>query len=378
MAGDLPKSAGAVVIGGGSTGASTFYHLALAGVERPLLIERGELASGSTGRAAGGIRFQFADEMNVRIMLRSAPYFEHWKEIIGRHLSYLPDLGFHQNGYLLLLSTETDVAGFTRATATQNALGVPTRMLSPEEAREIVPQVDPTGLLAASFGPRDGYSAPEAFVQGMAAAGVALGGQVFTNCVVLGIDTSSDRVTGVVTSRGTIATERVICTAGVWSRQIGAMVGIDIPVEGQLHTWHFSPVAGGLADGTPLTIDFSTGLYCRREGPGVMFGNNTNDLAEVLEVASHRLPFLTELPIQASVSGYYDVSPDHNAIVGGVEHPRGFYLATGFSGHGYMQGPALGEHLAELALGQKPSLDLSPLSLDRFRTGRLRREAFVI
>ena len=140
----------------------------------------------------------------------------------------------------------------------------------------------------------------------------------------------------------------------------------------------FTPQDGGLPPELPLTIDFSTGFYVHREGPGLAFGGRQRELEEVAESAARRLPALAELPVQTSWWGWYDVSPDWNALVGEAAEPAGFFYATGFSGHGFQQAPAVGEHIAELVTGRAPTLDLSAFSAERFAQGAPRPETFVV
>ena len=360
--GPVVSSAEVVVIGGGAMGASCARHLRDLGVDEVVLLERDTLASGSTSKSAGGIRAQFADELNIRIALRSMAEFERMKGI-----------AWHRAGYLFLLDDEADLARFREALALQQRLGVPSRELTVAEALELVPQLDPEGLVGASFCPLDGYASPEAVVQWY-----AQGLRVEQSCAVTGIEVRGGRVEAVETTRGRIATGAVVCCAGVWSREVGALAGVDIPVRGEpRHMW-FSPEDGGLPDPLPLTIDFTTGFYVHREGPGIAFGGREASLEDVAPHAARRLPAILELPIQASWWGYYEQSPDHNAIVGEASEPSRFLYATGFSGHGFQQAPAVGEHLAELVVGRQPTLDLSPFSLERFGRGEERREAFVV
>ncbi len=156
------------------------------------------------------------------------------------------------------------------------------------------------------------------------------------------------------------------------------MVGLEIPVEGEPRWLFFTPEDGGLPERVPLTIDFSTGFYFHREGPGLVFGGRERSLEELAEPAARRLPVLADLPVQSSWWGYYEISPDHNAIVGEAAEPSRFLYATGFSGHGFQQAPAVGEHVAELVTGRKPTLDLSQFSLERFARGEARPETFVV
>ena len=156
------------------------------------------------------------------------------------------------------------------------------------------------------------------------------------------------------------------------------MAGLQLPVEGQKRWIWFSPQDGGLPQRLPLTIDFSTSFYFHREGPGVVFGGKEQTLEEVAEHGLRRLPLLEELPVQTSWWGYYEMSPDHNALVGRAADPENLFYATGFSGHGFQQAPAVGEHVAELVAGSEPTLDLSAFDVGRFASGLVRPETFVV
>jgi glycine/D-amino acid oxidase-like deaminating enzyme len=351
-----------VIVGGGAMGASVAWHLRELGVDDVVLLERDSLAAGSTSRSAGGIRTQFSDELNIRIALRSLEEFERMEGIELR-----------QYGYLFLLDGPEDVAAFQQALALQHRLGVPSRELSIDEALQIVPQLDPDGLVAATYCDLDGYASPESVVQWY-----ARGVDVRQGCEVTGIRVEDGRVAGVETTKGGIACGTVVCCAGKWSNELAAMAGVDLPVEGeQRHMW-FCPEDGGLPERLPLTIDFTTSFYFHREGPGLVFGGKEQSLEEVAEHAARRLPVLVDLPVQSSWWGYYEMSPDHNALVGRATEPDGFFYATGFSGHGFQQAPAVGEHVAELIAGREPTLDLSAFDAARFQRGLTRPETFVI
>jgi sarcosine oxidase, subunit beta len=366
---DVPARADVVVIGGGAIGASTAFHLRRLGVREVALLERDTLASGSTSKSAGGIRAQFADELNIRIALRSLEEFERFAELTGA------DIAFRQHGYLFLIDSPEDAATFRAALALQASLGVPSRELSAAEARDVVPQLELEGVLMASFCQRDGYATPEAVVQGYAAAS---GAAVVQGCSATGIVLDDGRIAGVETSKGRIATDTVVCCAGVWSREVGALAGVDLPVSGERRSMWFTSEDGGLPQELPLTIDFSTGFYVHREGPGLAFGGPDAELELVAEAATRRLPVLADLPVGSSWWGWYDVSPDWNALVGEAAKPSRFYYATGFSGHGFQQAPAVGEHLAELVVGRSPTLDLSAFTAERFAHGSTRPETFIV
>jgi sarcosine oxidase, subunit beta len=380
----VPATAEVVVVGGGVIGTSAAFHLAEAGVDT-LLVERAELASGSTSKAAGGVRAQFSDPLNIAVGLRSLEAFERFVERPGA------EIDLHRVGYLFLLDRDEDVAAFERSVALQNELGVPSRFVSLEEAAALSPLAGLDGVVAATFSPLDGHAAPEAVTLGYAAGARAHGATVATGCELTGVDIDGNTIRGVRTAAGDVATGTVVCCAGAWSRAVGAMVGVDIPVEPVWRELTYTAPVAGLPPAMPLTIDFSTGFYFHREGPGLLFGMGDRDqpagfdeptdpdwLLKVLEVAERRCPRLPDLGLAGGWKGYYEVSPDHNALVGEVASVSRFLYATGFSGHGFLQGPAMGEILRDLVLGREPFVDVTPLSVERFAGGSARPERNVI
>jgi sarcosine oxidase, subunit beta len=364
------ESAEVVIVGGGAMGASVAFHLAEIGITDVVLLERDTLSSGSTSKSAGGIRAQFADELNIRLALRSIAELDAFPERVGA------EVDVEHSGYLFLLDNETDVERFRAALELQASLGVPSRELSPEEAAGLVPQIETDGLIAATYCELDGTVTPEAVVSGYAEAAHRRGARIRQGEPVERIEVRNGRVQAVETSRGRISTSAIVCAAGVWTRETAALAGLNIPVEGEKRWIHYAPQDGGLPPVVPLTVDFATSFYFHREGPGLAFGGRP--LEELADDAARRLPILEELPVASSWWGYYEMSPDHNAIVGEAAEPSRFLYATGFSGHGFQQAPAVGEHIAELVAGLEPTLDLTPLSLDRFARGESREEAFVI
>ena len=381
---ELPASADVVVVGGGVIGTSVAFHLAEAGTN-VCLLERDQLAGGSTSRAAGGIRAQFSDPLNIAIGLRSIEAFARFGERPGA------EIDLHQNGYLFLLDREEDVAAFEESVALQNELGVPSRFVDLAEAAELCPIAGLEGVLAATYCALDGHASPEAVVQGYAAGARTHGASVVSGCEVTGIATEGDGIRAVETALGTIETGTVVCAAGVWSPEIAGHVGVDLPVQPYLREVGFTGPTPGLPDRLPLTVDFSTGLYFHREGPGLLFGmadpnqpagldvpSDPNWLEGVLEVAVRRLPTLLDMGLAGGWKGYYEVTPDHNALVGEAGEPSRFLYATGFSGHGFLQGPAVGEIVRDLVLGAAPFVDVAPLSVERFAHATPRPEHNVI
>ena len=371
MNGALPASAEVVVIGGGVIGVSALYHLAAAGCTSAILIEREVLGSGSTAAAAGGIRAQFSDELNVRVALECIRRFESFEDEIG------VDIDFKQWGYLFLLEAG-DVAEFERSVEMQHRLGVPVRMLSATDALQIVPGMNLTGIAAATFCPIDGYATPAAVVNGYAQAARRLGAAVIENCTAEDILVQDGRIVGVSTSQGKVASPLVICAAGVWSRALVSRVGLDLPVVAEVRHVFFTEPGDPLPHELPLTIDFSTGFYFHREGTKLLLGGRMANVEDLADAVIRRLPIISGLGVVGGWHGNYEMTPDHNALVGRAAIADGLLYATGFSGHGFQQSPVVGDYLARLALGRKPPLDLSPFSADRFVTQQLRPEANVI
>jgi sarcosine oxidase, subunit beta len=297
----------------------------------------------------------------------------------------------NRSGYLFVLSRESDVAEFEAGVALQNRYGVPSRMLTAAEARALCPLLAGEDILAAAFSADDGHATPEAVVQGYAFAARALGAHVRVGCEVTGIETEGDGITAVQTSHGPIVTNVVICAAGAWSRACGEMVGVALPVTPLRRQILFTEPMHDLPAALPFTIDFATSFYFHREGPGLLMGmsdareqpgfcvETTDDwVPDLLEIASRRAPRIAEAGIKGGWAGLYEVTPDHNAIIGESERVNRFLYATGFSGHGFLQGPAVGEILRDLVLGRPPFVDVAPLSVNRFSDAMLRPEYNIV
>lgn len=378
-----------VIVGGGVMGTSIAFHLAEAGVRDVVLVERDELGSGSTCKAAGGVRAQFSDEVNIRLGARSLEAFDRFAQRPGQ------EIDLHRVGYLFLLSKPEDVEAFEQSVALQNELGVPSRMISPAEAKELSPLIETGGLLAAAFSPDDGHCTPESVVLGYATAARRHGAQILTHCELLGVETTSTGdIAAVKTSQGRIETGTVICTAGAWSTAVGEMAGVDLPVTPLRRQIVFTEPMPGLHDlprPVPMTIDFSTTFYFHGEGRGLMIGMSDPDerpgfrldrddawMAGLGEAMAVRAPSLLDVGLTTGWAGLYEVSPDHNALIGEAPGVSRFLYATGFSGHGFLMGPAVGEVIRDLYLGREPFVDVSPLDARRLEGDRLRPEINLV
>jgi sarcosine oxidase subunit beta len=371
----LPETADVVIVGGGVMGLSTAYHLADKGCNDVLLIERNRFfGEESTGRCAGGIRYQFSNEIDIRLSLHSIPMLERFAEELEQ------EIDLRHCGYLFLLSREQDVEVFRENVALQRSLGVDVEWLTPEQASARAYPVDTWGILAATFCAQDGLADPSGVVQGYARAARRLGARLVTETEATGIETQHDRVCAVRTDRGTVNTGAVVNAAGPWAATVGAMAGVQAPVRPLRRQIAVTTSVAGLPHDFPMVIDFAQSLYFHREGQSVLTG--MSNLCERegfdqsvdrewelihLEAAMARMPELGSAGVLNRWAGLYAVSPDSLAILGRVPQLEGFYCLNGFSGHGFMHGPICGLLLAEEILdGQAHTVDIAPLRIDRF------------
>ncbi len=372
----LPGSAEVVVIGGGAIGTSIAFHLAEAGVTDVVLLERDELGAGSTCKAAGGVRAQFSDQINIELGARSLEAFTRFGQRPGQ------EIDLHQVGYLFLLSTPEDVESFERDVKLQNALGVTSRMIDVAEAKQLSPLISTDGLLAAAFSPDDGHCTPESVVLGYATAARRLGATLLTGVTVSGIEVEGGEARLVVTDRGTITAGAVVCAAGAGSQAIGEMAGTALPVTPGRRQIVFTEPMPELPPVVPFTIDFATSFYFHREGRGLLLGMSDPDqepgfhlgyseewLPRLGDAIAARAPQLLEVGLTDGWAGLYEVTPDHNALIGRSSTTPNFLYATGFSGHGFLQAPAVGEVIRDLHLDRAPFVDISPLTAERFTGG---------
>jgi sarcosine oxidase subunit beta len=381
----LPSRASVVVVGGGVIGTSVAFHLAEAGVPDVVLVERDQLGAGSTSKAAGGVRAQFSDTLNIQLGARGLRAFAEFGARPGQEIDFRPV------GYLFLLSRPEDVAAFERNIELQNRLGVPSRLIDPDEARRLSPPIDTDGLLAAAFSPDDGLATPEAVVQGYAAGARRHGAHIETACELLDVRLRDEAIQAAVTSKGVVETPALVCAAGAWSRRVGAMVGVDLPVTPYRRQVLLTEAVPGLPEHLPMTIDFASSFYFHREGPGLLMGMSLDDeppgfnlgrddawIPRLAEVIARRAPSLADVGVAGGWAGLYEVTPDHNALIGETPRPARMLYATGFSGHGFLQGPAVGEVVRDLYLGRQPPVDVAPLAVDRFQRAADRPELNVV
>jgi len=383
---DLPTTADIVIIGGGVMGASAAYHLAQRGLKNIVLLEKENFfGQGATGRCAGGVRYQFSTEINVKLSMESLPMLERFKEEIGQDISY------KQCGYLLVATNGIDAKVFEHNVELQNKLGLPTQLLTGDEVRKRLPLMKFDDALAGTFNPKDGIVDPNSVVMGYVSAAQKMGVKAFTGAEVIGVTVRGGDVEEVKTTLGGIKTRMILNAAGPWSSQIGQMAGVNLPVlplRRQMFTT--SPLKELPAD-FPFVIDFAKSLYFHREGEGLLIGmSNQNEKPGVdqnvdedfelvnLEAAIERIPLVEKAQRASHWAGLYEVTPDAHPIFGAT-NVNGFTVCTGFSGHGFMHGPISGKLMSEYILdGKFSSLDVSMLDLKRFEEGRLIQEYNVV
>jgi sarcosine oxidase subunit beta len=383
---EIPKTAEIVIIGGGVMGASAAYHLADRGVKNIVLLEKESLfGQGATGRCAGGVRYQFATEINIRLSLASLPMLERFKDEIGQELDY------RQCGYLFVLTKEKDVATFRQNVELQHKLGVRTEWLAAREVRRRLPLMKFDDALAGTFHQKDGLVDPNSVVMGYIGAAQRLGVKAISEAEVVGIRVRGDQVIGAETARGSVETRWILNAAGPWSAQIGRMAGVDLPIQPIRRQMFTTTSLPEIPSDFPFVIDFAQSLYFHRDGEGLLIGMSNphekpgfdqtvdTDFELInMEAAIGRMPLLEKAGRAANWAGLYEVTPDAHPIFGGTPI-QGFYVVAGFSGHGFMHGPIAGKLMAEyISDGTFQTVDVSMLDLARFQEGRLIQEYNVV
>ena len=382
----MNKTADYVIVGGGVIGCSIAYNLAKKGAKNIILIEKKYLTSGATGRCGAGVRMQFGTETNCLLAKHSVDIFENLEE----ELEYNGSIEFKQGGYLLLAYTEKMVEQFHKNLGVQHKLGIPSRWVTPVEAKEIVPHLNTQGLLGATFCGKDGHCNPFKTTDAYAKAAQRLGVEIQTYTEVTRLMAKAGQITGVETNKGTIETPKVILCAGSYSRDLAATIGIDLPITPERHQILVTePVE--IMQG-PMVMSFYHGLYCQQvpHGSFVMGLGDPNEpkeynyngswqfLHEMAAKVTFLLPPLANLRVVRQWAGLYDLTPDRQQILGDVPGLQGFHLAAGFSGHGFMIAPMTGRLMAEHILGEQTSLPISMFDFTRFARGDLFVEPSVV
>ncbi|WP_394843260.1 FAD-binding oxidoreductase [Pendulispora brunnea] len=390
-----------VVIGAGIMGLAIAYQLAKRGVNDIVVLDKGYLCGGASGRNGGGVRAQWSSEANIRLMLESIRMCRDFASEMKINV------WLRQGGYLFLTRTEEKRRALEASVKLQSECGLPTRMLTPKEAQQIVPELDTDGVVAASYNPDDGVVFPWPFVWGFAQGARKLGVTVETFREVTGFRTKGSRIDGVVTralphsgkassapaKEETIRTHRVVNAAGAWSPEIARLLGIELPNKPHRHEiCSTEPLKPWLK---PLVADLTDGLYFSQSTRGEIVGGVGQEHVPqgINQDSSHAFlgryarslvracPVLGQVKVLRQWSGCYDITPDANPIVGQVDEVENFYQASGFMGHGFMMAPIMGKLIAEDMTGELPAPSAAMFerwNLRRFREGKLLSEAMII
>ncbi len=366
-----------VIIGAGVIGSSIAWHLASRGVRDVVVLDRGsELGAGSTPRATGGFRAQFATPTDIAMSLLSREKLRRFESEIG------VDSGYRPYGYLFIARSESAMSQLRDANALQHACGLPeAQLISADEVRAINPAVVDDFIVGGTFCPTDGFIRAMKITNGYAAAAQRNGVCFEFDVVVNRMRIEGDRIAALETSKGDVEADVFINAAGAWA----STLGIDLPVSPLRRQVAATIEQDVLPDTMPMTVWADDGFHFRVRDKRVLLlwpdeppagfdatFDGSTWLPRVLAFANARVPCLRDVPIDPAAcwAGLYEMSPDHHAILGRAPAIANLYLANGSSGHGVMHAPAIGQLIAELIVDGQTSIDIEPLRPSRFAEGQ--------
>jgi len=386
----MRSRADVVVIGGGIVGLSAAYHLAKLGAE-VVVLEKNYVGSGSTFRCATGIRAQFTDEANVRLMKYN---IERWKNL-SEELEY--DVGFVQTGYLFLATNEEEAETFRETVKLHKKLGVGTRIIDVSEAKEIVPILNTEPFILAQWNPEDGKANPFKSTFAFLTKAKELGVEVHEYTPVTDVLVENGEITGVKAGGNVIKTDAVLNATNAWAPIVNEMAGLSretVPIHPFKHQLvKTEPIKPGLVNPLVSPPGWNDSYIIQdAEDGGILGGAGVEHgptydmtptydfLREVVKWMTRIAPPLKYVHVIRQWAGFYAKTPDSNPAIGKVEKVKGLYIAAGFSGHGFMMAPGVGEAIADLIIKGKTKvpLDWEWYDPQRFERGELRTTAFQI
>lgn len=375
-----------LIIGGGISGCSTAFRLAQAGAKNIVVIERGYITYGSTGRCGAGVRMQWGTKMNCELGKYSIEFYENAADV----LEYEGDIEFRQTGYLMIAEGEREARQFEYNVKVQNECGIASKMLTPKEAKELVPHLNADILSAAAYCDRDGFLNPFKTTDAFYCAAKRLGVEFMRFTEVTGFETEGGKVVRVKTNKGDIAVGSLILCSGAGSPELSKLLGPELPIHTERHQILVSEPVAHMQD--PMVMGFGLNLYAQQSPHGsfIMGRGDPNEpqdgrmtsswqfLDEMALTIERVLPKLGGLRVVRQWAGCYVMTPDRQPIYDRAPGLDNAYMALGFSGHGFMFGPVTGVVMRELILGGKMEVDYHPFALSRFAEGKLLLEPAVV
>lgn len=383
----LPSTANVVVIGGGSLGCQTLYHLAKLGVGGAVLLERERLTSGTTWHTAGLLWQLRPSDVEVELLA-------HTRQVVSHDLEKETGLhtGWIQNGGLFIASNRQRLDEYKRLMSLGKAYGIESHVLSPAETRNLYPLMNVDDLYGTLYVPQDGTMDPAGTCTTLTRAAVARGAQVIENCAVTGIRVRTDdfgvqRVAAVETEHGSIQTPCVVNCAGVWASTVGRMAGVKVPLVAMHHAYVVTERIEGIQN-MPNVRDHDASVYLRLQGDALsvggyeanpIFWDEVSDkfafglfdldwdvFTQHIEGAINRVPVLENTGIKSTVCGPESFTPDHKPLMGEAPELRGFFLGCGFNSAGMMLGGGCGQELAHWIVHGRPEKDMYSYDIRRF------------
>jgi dimethylglycine dehydrogenase len=382
----MKNTAQVLVIGGGVVGCSVLYHLTKLGWTDVMLVERSELTSGSTWHAAGGFHTLNADTNMAALQGYTIRLYKELEEISGQ------SCGLHHVGGLTLAGTPERMDFLKAERAKHRYMGLETEIVGPEEIRKLSPITDTTGVIGALYDPLDGHLDPSGTTHAYARAARKNGAELSLRNPVLDLQPRADGTWNVMTKEGSIHAEHVVNAAGLWAREVGAMVGVFLPLHPMEHQYLISddiPEVYEHHSELPHVMDPEGESYLRQEGRGLVLGiyeqncdpwavdgtswdfghellpDNLDRIAEPLEFAFRRYPCLERAGIKTVINGPFTFAPDGNPLVGPVPGLRNYWSACAVMA-GFSQGGGVGLTLAEWMVEGEPSRDVMAMDVARF------------
>ena len=381
---NLPAHASVVVIGGGIMGCSTLYHLAKMGVQDTILLERNKLTSGTTWHSAAQVRALRHSHNLTRMIQYSVDLYSQLEKETGQNVGWI------QEGSLSIATKPDRMTHIRRQEALAHAYGINATSISAGEAKERWPLMNANDVLGAVWSPEDGRVSPSDVCAALIKAAKGLGAKLFEGTSVTGILTRDSRITGVETTKGTIMCDAIALCTGLWSREVGAMAGAEVPALACEHFYLLTKPIDGIVGNTPTLSDHDNHLYIRDDSGGLLVGcfepmgkpikpsrldesfefslldEDWDHFEPMMELALHRLPALESAEVRMLLNGPESFTPDGTFMLGETAETKGLFLGCGMNSVGMASGGGAGMNLAHCILHGHPAYDLSESDAKRF------------